>query len=825
MDNWIRDLRLALRQLAHAPGFAAVAILTLAVGIGANVAIFSVVNGALLQPLSYPQPQQLVSVGQSIPQFAQKYPHFPANARSYYVWSQQAKRLTAIAVFRPESYNLTGAGEPTQIAGVDTSADIFQVLGMRPLLGRAFTAHDDTPNGNNVVILTYAFWQSHFHGSPGVLGKTVDLDGHADQIIGVMPASFYFPYGEELGPMIGSATGQTPELLHPLGMDYATQSGLGQFNFGCFARLRPGVTAAQARAEMDVIEARMLQATHADTAIPNVGHLVVNTVLTPLRDQMVGSRALGLWLLLGAVGAILLIVCLNLANLMFVRVHGRSHEIAIRLALGASRGRLLRETMTEGVLLALIGGALGVAWAEAAVRWLVHAAPAGVPRLAAIRVDGVVLAFAFMVAVGAGVLFSLWPALRAAKTDPQAALRAGGRSGTESRGGMNAREWLVGAQAALSAALLIVAGLLTASFVRLMNVNKGYQTSQVVVVHESWPGPRAARAALYAAAIEKLGVLPGVSAVGMIDTLPANGVNDNDLLSYVHDPRPALDRPLSAFSAVSPGYFAAMGIPILRGRTFTAGEVAKALLPKQPTIAALVSAYTAAQMWPGQSAIGKQFTLSDPDQIFSVVGVVGDVRSNGLAQPPGLQGYWPFTSNVQDGNTFVLRTASSPASLAPVIRRAIWSLQPGAVVNRIQSMDAAVGKSVASRQFQMWLVLAFALCALFLAALGIYGVVAYSVARRRGELGIRLALGADGPRLFRMVLGQGLRPVGVGLVVGVLAALASWRLLASLLFGVHASDPTVIASVCVLLLLVAAAACAVPAHRASRTPPVTALHN
>ncbi len=825
MDNWLRDLRLALRQLAHAPGFAAVAILTLAVGIGANVAIFSVVNGALLQPLRYPQPQQLVSIHQSIPQFAQKYPYFPANARSYYVWSQQAKRLAAIALFRPQTYNLTGAGEPREISGMDISADMFQVLGIRPRLGRAFTAHDDTPNNNNVVILTDALWRSQFQGSPSVLGRTIDLDGHADQIIGVMPASFQLPYGDELGSMIGGVADQPPQLLHPLGMNYATESGVGQFNYGCFARLRPGVSVAQARAELDVIEVRMLQATHAETAIPNIGHVVINTVITPLRDQMVGSRALGLWLLLGAVGAILLIVCLNLANLMFVRIHGRGHEIAIRLALGASRGRLLRETVTEGVLLALIGGALGVAWAAAAVRWLVHAAPAGVPRLAEIRVDGSVLGFALVVAVGAGVLFSLWPALRASRTNPQAALRAGGRSGTDTRGGMHAREWLVGAQAALSAALLIVAGLLTASFVSLLHVNKGYQTDHVIVAEESWPGPRPARAALYHAALVKLGALPGVSAVGLIDTVPVMGVNDTDLLSYVHDPRPAIDRPLAAISAVSPGYFATMGIPILRGRTFSADDMAKALLPKQPTYAAIVSAYTANQMWPHQNPVGQQYTLSDPTEVYTVVGVVGDVRTTGLTQPPGLQAYWPYTYRVQSGNAFVLHAAGSPASLAPAIRRAIWSLQPDAVVDHIQTMDAVVGKSVASRQFQMWLVLVFALCALLLAALGIYGVVAYSVARRRGELGIRLALGADGPRLFGMVLGQGLRPVVIGLIVGVAAALASGRLLASLLFGVHASDPTVIASVCVLLLLVAAAAGAVPAHRASRTPPVTALRS
>lgn len=814
---------LVLRRLAHAPGFALVAVLSLALGIGATTAIFSIVDGVLLRPLAYPQPQQLVALYQSIPEFAQKYPVFPVNAASYNVWRRDSKLLSGIALFQPNDWVLSGAGRPVQVSGGIITASMFQVLGVEPRLGRGFLASEDQPGANHVVILTDGFWRSQFHADPQVIGRTIDLDGKPNQIVGVMPPGLEFPQGSEMGPFFGATGERAMQLFQPAGINFATARNIGNFNYFAVARLRPGAGEQRVRAELDVISAAFLAATHAPAGVH------VNTVVHSLRDQMVGSRALGLWLLLGAVGAILLMVCLNLANLLLVRVHGRGHEIAIRVALGANRQRLVQETMAEGVVLALLGGALGVGGAVAALRWLVHSAPPGIPRLDQVGINPTVLAFSLVLALVCGVLFSFGPAWRAANADPQMALRSAGRGSSDSGRRLQVRAWLVGGQAALAAVLLIVAGLLTASYLRLVGVDKGFSTAGVVEAELNWPGMRPQRAAFFQAVLDKLATLPGITDAGMIDVIPTQGTSDTDLLSQPHDNRPLVERPLAAFSSVSAGYFAAIGIPLLRGRTFTDAEVAAPLAPKArtaagPPIAAVVSANTAAKIWPGQSALGQQFRQSDPDEpLFTVVGVVADVRTSGLDQPPGLQIYLPYTYNVPGGVALALRTRTPLPVLAPALRAAVWSVQPDAAIPNIATLDDVVAKSVAPRRFQLSLVLFFALCAVLLAALGIYGVVAYSVERRTAEIGMRMTLGARPGNLVGMVLRQGLQPVVAGLVAGILAALASGRLMASLLFGIQATDPAVIAAVSGLLVVIAALACAVPALRATRVDPLASL--
>ncbi|MGH9477206.1 MAG: ABC transporter permease [Terriglobales bacterium] len=833
----MHELRLAFRRLTHERAFALVAILTLAVGIGANTAIFSIVDGVLLRPLDFPQPQQLVALNQSIPQFAGKYPYFPVNAASYHQWQQHSKLLANIAVLQPNDWVLASAGnEPRQVYGAIVSASMFPTLGVKLHLGRNFTAAEDQPGKNREIIISAAFWRSEFHADPAIVGKAIDLDGAPNMIVGVLPASLHFPHGAELGSFFGSPSADHPmQVFRPAGINFTNAQNVGNYNYFALARMQPGVTPARLRAELNVLEANFLAASHAPA------HLQVNTVVTPLRDQLVGNHGVGLWLLLAAVGAILLIVCLNLANLLLVRVTGRAHELAIRVALGASRGRLVKETVTEGLALAAAGGAVGILAAWAALRWLVHAAPAGIPRLDEVGLDPAVLVFAIALALLCGVLFSLWPALRSANTDPQAALRAGGRNASDSGKGLRTRTWLVGAQAALAALLLIVAGLLTASYMDLLGVNKGFQENNVIVTGITWPGNHAQRAAFYHGVLEKLSALPGVQAVGMIDDLPTQGTNDTDLLSRPHDTRPLVDRPLSIFSSVSPDYFAAVGIPLLRGRTFTDAEVASALqvelasannqpisltqAPRPgPPMAAIVSATTAREIWPGQNPIGQVFRNADPTgPEFHLIGVVADVRTVNLEQKPGLQIYLPYTYNEPGGMAIALRTNAPLSALAPRIRSAIWSVQPAAAIDKVATLSDIVASSVAGRRFQMGLVLAFALCALFLAALGIYGVIAYSVERRAGEISIRMTMGAQASHLVRMVMRQGLTPVIAGLALGIIAALASGKLLASLLFAVHASDPTVIAAVAILLLAVGALACALPAWRAARINPNAVL--
>lgn len=828
----MRALRLALRRLAQAPGFAIIAIFTLALGIGANTAIFSLVDGVLLRPLTFPHPEQLVALEQSIPEFAQKFPAFPVNARSFFVWRRDSKLLAGISILQPNNWVLSsnGSGSPTRISGAMVSAGIFRTLGVTPLLGRGFLPEEDLPGKNYVVMLSNEFWRSQFHSDPSVIGRIVDLDGHPNQIVGVLPESLHFPHGAELGQFFAPSGGDAPmQVFQPLGTDVSQGRNVGNFNYLAIVRMKPGVNAAQLKAEFDVIEAAMLSATHAPADIH------VHTIVTSLRDSFVGSRALGIWMLLAAVAAILLIVCLNLANLLLVRVHGQGQEIAIRVALGASRGRLMRETVLEALLLAAGGGLLGVLAAEAALHWLVHAAPAGLPRLDEVSLNPAVLAFALLLALACGMLFSIWPAMRAARTDPQRALRSGGRSASDSGQKLRLRSWLVGAQAALAALLLIVAGLLVASYMVLLGVNTGFQPQQRIEATVDWPGDSAQRSAFLQTLLERLQVLPGIQAAGLIDSVPTQGVNDTDLLSYVHDTRPLVQRPLAAFSSVSADYFAAMGIPIVRGRTFTAAEMAaagasaashSALGQKpaaQPPVAAVVSEYTAGKIWPGKDPIGQQFALSDPEPVYSVVGVAADVRARGLEETPGLAAYWPYTLRVPGAAALILRTSLPIAEIAPKIRQAVWSVKPDAAVPTIKSMDGIISESVAPRRFQLTLVLFFAACALLLAALGIYGVVAYSIERRTTEIGLRMALGASSRSLIGMVMRQGLTPVLVGLLVGAAAAVALGRMLASLLFGVQASNPAVIAAVSAVLLVTGALACAVPARRATRIDPMLAL--
>jgi predicted permease len=820
MDALWRDLKLAARRLGREPGFAAVALLTLALGIGANTAIFSIIDGALLKPLAYPQPDELVSLHLSIPQFTARYPLIPVGPWIFNKWKERSRDLSALSVIGPTTFDLTGIGKPEQVRAVRVSASIFQVMGVSPRLGRAFLPSEDQPNRNHVVILSDAFWHSHFHADPNILGRTIDLNGQACQIVGVMGPDFRFPRGPEFGPLIATGMPGPIEVFKPAGIDFAKAPPLGNFNEGVFARMRPGVTVEALRTELQGIT------TAAETAAHTTGQATINVVAQSLRSQMVGGHTLGLWLLLAAVGAILLIVCLNLANLLLVRVHARGHESAIRMALGASRGRLLRETVTEGVLLSLAGGALGIVGAYAAVRMLVAAAPAGIPRLDEIGLNGAVLAFALGLALASGIFFSLAPGLRAAGSDPQRALRAGGRGVGEGRS--RGREFLVGAQSALTAALLVVAGLLTASYLRLMNVDKGFQAHHVLTVNAAWPaGNRDQRAAVWHNALAKLRALPGVTTAGLIDVLPTQGTNDVDLISRPGDTRPFAQRPVALYAGVSPDYFQAMGVPLIAGRTFTGAEMQAALGPgaqrSRRTVAAVISADTATLLFGRQNPIGRSFTQADPQPTFQVVGVAGNVRWRGLAVPPEPTVYVPYTYSVPIRVAFTLRTPGSPAALAGGVRAAIWSVQPDAAVPFIRTMGNVVASSVASRRFQMDLVLAFALTALLLAALGIYGVVAYSVARRTQEIGIRITLGAGRGHLYRLVMAQGLIPVVAGLALGVVGALAGGRLLASLLYGVHAGDPAVVALVSLTLLATAALACALPARRAAATDPVQAL--
>lgn len=800
-------MRSAWQFCRREPALAAVIVLTLAVGIAANSAIFSVVNGVLLQPLAYRQPGRLVALAEVAPRLIKRYPTIPVNAPAFLAWQRQARAFSGMALVSRTSMDLTGAGRPEALDAAKVTPDLFRVLGARLLLGRDFLPQANRPGHQFVAVLTAGLWRSRFGGDPNVIGRAITLDGHPYTVIGVLPASFQFPKGYELNDLVNLGTGA--RLFVPRVFSHDDLSG-GNFNYAVIARLRPGFSPAQAAAELNLIQQGV------NRKFPQMGNL--QTAVVPLRQMIVGAAQRGLWLLLAAVLALLLIVCVNLANLLLARASGRRREMAIRGALGASPARLLRLALGETVVLALAGGAIGLLLAHFALRALLHWAPPGLPRLANVRLDGAVLWFTLGISVFAGVLAGAWPAWRMARSDPQEALRAGGgaRAG-EGAGGRRGRELLAGIETALTAALLVTAGLLLASFNRLVNVPKGFNTQHLLTVRLQLPtaeyGQSAQRNEFWRRVLAVTRALPGVTAAVISDP-PLSGNTDVNPVTVPGDTRPIIQQPLANTRRISPGYLAMMGIPLLSGRELTAADRGHPV--------AVISASTARAAWPGRNPIGQVFRQGDPtDTPIRVVGVVGDTRAISLLTPPGLMVYQPHGDNFS--STLVLRTALAPAAVAPEVRRAIWSIDPNVPVPAMESMGAIVAKSVAPRRFQMLLVALFAAAALLLACLGIYGVVSYSVARRTQEMGVRVALGARPADLYGMVFWQGLLPVIIGLAAGLLGALALGRALASLLFEVQPGDPAALAAAAIILLAVAAAACWGPARQAVRANPVTAL--
>ncbi|HXR96575.1 MAG TPA: ADOP family duplicated permease [Terriglobales bacterium] len=803
--------REAWRSLRRTPTFTLLAVLTLGIGLGANMTIFSIVDSVLLRPLGYAAPQELYAIREVIPQVSHLYPTLPVNDRSFLAWRAESHSLQGLALIHPTTLDLTVASEPQPVVADQVSANLFALLGIKPRLGRDFFASEDAPGRNHVVILTDAFWRREFGASPSALGRTLNLNGQLCQIIGILPRDFHFPRGADFGPLtaVAAASG-APELFQPFGLDPTGQEIIGNFDFGVIARLRPGVTAASAQTEINLITARLVATAHQADA-------QVLTTFVPLRDQITAGVAHQLWLLLAAVLVIQFLVCLNLANLLLVRVSRRGHEAALRLALGAGRPRLVGAIFAEGLILAAAGCLLGVSMAYAGVRWLSHAAPAGIPRLEAASLEPRAIAFGLLLALAVAGAFSLWPAWRWSQNQPQAALRAGGRAAGGSA--PNRGRWLlIAVESALTAMLLIMAGLLLHSFVRLNQVNVGFDPSPKLIVAAQLSGPDTARRALWDQLPPRLRALPGVNAAALTTEVPLLGTGVTDVVYLDGDTRPLSQRPIANYQYISPDYFSAMGIALLSGRDFTASDA-----PPHCDVA-ILSATAAARVFVGRNPVGRQFRYTPDGPPITVVGVAADVRTN-LQASPGLVVYQPYWDNLHRHLAYiVLRTATaSPLVLASPVRRLIAALAPAATVPKIETMRSVRADSVATQQFQLWLVLLFALCALGLASLGIYAVVAYAVGGRTQELGIRLALGANRGALAGMVFRQGMRPVLGGLSVGALGALLLGRGLASQLFATSPHDPLAFVLALGALLAASAAACALPARRALAGDPISAL--
>lgn len=812
LERLRQDLQFAVRALRRERSFALTAIVILALGIGAQAAVFSLVNGILLRPLAYRDSGRLYAIQEVIPELSSQYPVLPVNARHYLEWTRHCTSCESIALTNTDdsSLNLVGVGEPERLNGEKVTLNYFSLLGVGAQMGRTFGGDDGEKGHQNVVVISDALWHRKFGADPSVIGRPITLNDKPSTVIGILPAWFRAPAWKSLGlPMI-----EKVEVFQPWVIKESDWDPAGEFNFGAIVRLKPGVTAAQASAELNVIQSQIASTMKGEDRI------TLRVKMTQLQGIETEQSRSGLLLLLGSVGAVLLIVCVNLGNLMLSRAVGRIRETAVRIALGAPRGTIVRGILVECLLLAFIGGLLGIALAETLVRMMVSSAPVDLARLSEVHVDWRVLLFAFGAAAVSGLFFGLFPAWRLMGVDPQESMRSGARGSTESGGGTRLRDLLVSVEVGLSCLLLIVAGLLLTSFVRVMNVDRGFEVQRILTAELAPSIPRYSDAAkrrhLYHDVIAKLKAEPGVISAGLISVLPLNGQLWADVISVPGDTRPMMERPISAYRPVTPDYFRTMGIRLIEGRKMTDSD--------EPREVVLISQHTAHEVWPGQDPIGKQFRRGDPKvPPMEIVGVVDDVRDRGLQEDPGLMVYVPYWDRVPWSTAIAVRTAGDPLVAAGAIREAVWSVDSQLPVSDIQTMEHIESRSVSQRRFQIALLALFAGSALLLAALGTYGVLAFSVARRTNEIGIRMALGAQPGNILSIVMKRGLAPVALGIIAGIAGALACGRLIAGMLFGVSPSDWKTILAVSVLTALAALAACWIPARRAIRVDPLQAL--
>jgi putative ABC transport system permease protein len=818
VQTFWKDLRLGFRLIAKQPIFSFVAILALATGIGANTTIFSMVNGVLLRPLPYREPGNLYLIREVVPMMGRGNGSWPANLRNFDIWQHQATSFEQMAVVEPLSFDWTLSGEARQIDGAHASANIFDVLGVRPQLGRNFLANEDSPGHDQVVILTDSFWRDEMHADHTIIGRSISLNGASYQIIGVLPKSFRFPTGAELGPRIqfGAKIG----FFKPLGTDASQGSLLGGFRFATIARVKPNVSAAQARADLNVVFANI-----ARQAGASMGRKIeLEPELIPLESQVLGSSRRGLMLLLASVTAVLLIVCVNLASLLLARASGRMHEMAVRSALGATRGRLIWAMVAETLPLSISGGIAGIGFAAVALRWLVSVAPIDLPRLGEVHLDWRVFLFAFGLSLFSGVLVGALPAWRCSRVDPQRALSSGGTRATSDRSVLWLRHVLVGGEVALTVVLLVFAAALTESLVRVLRVDKGFDVDRVLTVDVTLPPQEYSqsgnRLQFYERVQAALRELPVVRNSGWVSKLPLEGQANTLVVNVPGYVAQDYEKLMANYRFTSPAYFESIGIPLVEGRLFELRDQGKDV--------AVISRTVAVQVWPGEDPIGKQFHPGpNSAPLTEVIGVVGDIRTVRLDQPPISMVYLPYWGlQAPQAASLVIRSTTGDAeTIAADVRDAITKVDPSVPILNIRSMEQIVSDSVSARRFQMLLADLFAGCALFLAALGIYSVVAYSVEQRKFELGLRMALGASPSNLRRLIIKTSLTPVAIGLISGIGASLFLRRLISSLLFGVSGGNPLMLVVVSLSVLAIGVTACSVPTARMARIDPMVALRS
>jgi putative ABC transport system permease protein len=808
LGNWLehvrQDARFGLRMLARNPGFTAVAVTTLALGIGANTAIFSVVNAVLLKPLPYADSSRLVPIWVTEPSSPGDL--FPDTGPDFQDWQAQNHVFEGMSAVTIAGATLTGAGEPRQLHGLSVSSNTFQLLGVQPLLGRSFSPDEGSTGHNHVVILGYALWQSAFGGQKNIVGSKITLDGEAYDVVGVMPAEPGFPPVWE----------RRPQFWTPITFDAPKwKTNRGNHWFWVLARMKTGVALQKAAAEMVTISTRLAQQ-YPQTNTGVIAHV------KSLHEQLTGDVSEVLWVLFAAVGFLLLIACVNVANLLLTKSVGRQREIALRLAVGSGARRLVRQLLTESVLLFLLGGVAGLIVGVAALRLLLHAAPIGyIPEVISVRLDFRVFGFTFLVAFLTGALAGLIPALQATRVSLSDMLKESGSPVAATHG--LSRGLLTAGEIAIALVVLVGAGLATRSLVRLLGVPLGFDPRQVVAARISLPDARYPKEnqqkAFFRDLIDRVQALPGVVSAGATSELPLEGGSNGPVVAEGQPVRKDIwSSPLVESCTVTPNYFRTMRIPLLSGR-----DVAETDTPQKPPVA-VINETMARHFWPGQEAVGKRFKHPDPEaKWITVIGVVGDVREFGLAEAAIPEAYYPQSGNNSSELVLVVRAANDPQGQVPDIRTALHGLDKDLPLYGIQTLPEMVSSSSRQRRFVALLLALFAAVALVLASVGIYGVVSYSVSQRTREIGIRMAFGAQVRTVLGMVLGEGLRLIMAGVAVGLVGAWALSRYLTSILYGVRATDPLTYVLVALLMTAVALFACLVPARRAARVDPMVAL--
>ncbi len=799
------DIRLTCRSLLRQPGFGVLAVLSLALGIGTSTAMLAAVNDVLLRPLPYADANQLVAIQEQVPRFSSISPELPVNAYDFRQWRLRSRTLDGVALVAGSSVVLSSpSGPPKRFTAQLVSANFFSLLGIRPALGRGFVEDDEQPGHEHVAILSHGLWVREFGSDPGVVGRTLSLSGVSYEVIGVLPEGVAVPRASHLTAML---SGDLPaDVWFPFVVREPDLTRMAEFNYACIGRIKPAVTLAQTHDDLETIERDIARSAGADAEL----HIIIR----PLQAQAASQVHTSIVVLLTACAIVMLIVCVNVSNLLLVRALGRRREFSIRAAIGASRGRLVQQALTETVTIAAAASVVGLLFADWSLRAVLASRALSLPQLRPIGMDlpawAAAAALTLMVALVTGAV----PAWRSATSDPQLALASAGRALTGDGRGVF-RRVLIGAEAALCTVALAITGLLLVSFVRLTHVDAGFAADHVLTTNVTVSGKADAGVAFVRALLARVEALPGVTAAGVANRLPLSGEGSNLGIHIDGVALGANEWPTTDYRCVTPGYFSAIGIPLVAGRLIQDSD------GDHPV--AVVSASTARRLWPGTDPVGQSFKLgADSEPSIEVVGIVGDVRVS-LQKTPNLTVYVPYWQRFRSPVGLAVRAAGDPRSVATAVQAAVHAMRPGDPLPRVSTGGEILDASVAARRFQLEIVIFFGIAALFLSAVGVYGVVSQSIARRTQEIGIRMALGASRADVWRLVAREGLTPVAAGLIAGLVAAIPSGRLLRALLFSVSPSDPLTITVVALVLLGAALLACSVPAARAARLDPLSAL--